>query len=106
MCAILNLPGKGHPNNVYLIYDFTQVNDAIMIVLYANKSGSWEKIFINYENGFWNTDMLLNFTDKKTYTKICSNLELIIYKPTDKHITLYADKMMNEHAAILLDACS
>src|SRR2546423_10611237 len=56
MSAVIKLPGyNGKPNNIFLIYDFNQIKDLILIVMYVDKLNTWKKIFINYKDGEWKT---------------------------------------------------
>ena len=108
MSAVLRLPCDGKPNNIYFIYDFKEVDDSILMVMYVDKFNAWKKIFINYEDGAWNTDLLVYYTDNKTYRQICSKLKFIFLKRGSLrgHKALRFNETMQKEAAFMLDACS
>jgi len=82
MSAVLKLPYyNGSPNNIFLIYDFKQFKDLILMVMYVDKLSTWKKVLIAYKDGAWKTRILTRYLDTKTYKLVRNKLRLIC--PTD-----------------------
>lgn len=108
MSLVLNLPGKGMPNNIYMIYNFSQIKDEILLVMYVDKCKSWKKISVGYNNGYWQTNTLIKYTDVKTFNEIQYRLKKIFNQHThlNKHDGLHEAELLPEHAALFIGACS
>ena len=100
MSAVLRLPcNNGEPNNIFLIYDFKQVENFILMVMYVEKFNTWKKVFVNYVDNAWDTEDLVCYTNHKTYKQICTKLRLI--SPTGKTSN---EKALNLEQTMLLEA--
>ena len=107
MYATLNLPCNGNPKIIYLIYNFKEVSDSVLLVMYVDKFNCWKKIFINYKDGTWNTDTLIAYADAMISKQIRSTIESIVRKSyADKPEVLYLKDVMHEHAALIFGTCS
>ena len=104
MSAVLKLTRDGWINNICLIYNFKEVNDLILVIMYSDKLQTMEKIFLIYENGAWNTAVIADYTDKETYQQICIKLKFIFMKHeyTDKEKSLRLEEMMRRDAKFML----
>ena len=108
MSAVLKLPTNGNTKNIYLIYDFKQVDDTILMVMYVDTLNTWQKFFINYENGSWNTKPLNNYTDTETLDKINTKLKYISYEHDhiNEHLNINLEEVMQQNAEFILGVCS
>ncbi len=108
MSIVLKLPGSGTTKQVYLIYDFKQVSDSIMLIMYVDEQQSWKKFFITYEDGAWNTDILKSYTDSETLQRICDKLQFIFSEQA--HVSqpegLNLEQTMQEEAEFILGVCT
>ncbi len=104
MSAILKLVTDNCVNNVCLIYNFKQVNDSILVIMYVEKLQAWGKIFLSYDNGAWNTPVLADYTDYETYQQICNKLKFIFFKHehAGENRALHLEKTMQEDAVFML----
>jgi hypothetical protein len=104
MSVVLKLPDNGSSKRVYLIYDFKQVSDSILLIMYVDGLNRWKKFFINYEEGEWETDILIPYTDSQTLQQICDKLKFIFSEK--EHTTppdgLNLEQTMQEEAAFML----
>ena len=108
MSAVLKLSSNGDTKNVYLIYDFKQVDDIILMVMYVDEINAWKKFFINYENGSWNTKALTSYTDVSTLEKINDKLKFISHEHdrANEQANINLEQVMNENAEFILGVCS
>ena len=108
MSAVLKLTANGCINNICLIYDFKQVSDAILVIMYVDKLHTWEKIFISYEEGAWDTSVLAYYTDANAYRQICNKLKLVFMKHAHagEEKALYLENTMREDALFMLEIYS
>jgi hypothetical protein len=108
MSVALKLPGNGNSERVYLIYDFKQVSDSILLIMYVDKLKRWKKFFINFEDGEWKTDILASYANSETLQYICDKLRFIFSEK--EHITNYDgldfDKTLREEATFMLGVFS
>jgi hypothetical protein len=108
MSVVLKLSDNGNPKNAYLIYDFKQVSDSILLIMYVDKLSRWKKFFINYEDGEWKADTLSSYTDSETLQHICDKLKFIFSEK--EHITKYDDldfdKTLQEDVTFMLGVCT
>lgn len=104
MSAVIKLPNEGNAKNVYLIYDFKQVNDSILLLMYVEKLNCWKKIFVNNKDGVWDTSVLAPYTDDETFKQLCTKLEFIFsqQKHSDEENALHLDQTMQQDAEFLL----
>jgi hypothetical protein len=104
MSVVLKLPEKGTTKQVYLIYDFKQVSDSILLIMYVNELKRWKKFFIDYEDGAWKTDSLAPYTDNETLQRICDKLKFIFLEQTQisKPADLNLEETMQQEAAFML----
>jgi len=105
MSAVLRLPyHKGSPNNIFLIYNFKQLKDLILMVMYVDKLNTWKKIFVKYKNGEWKTGVLARYMDAKTYRQVCNKLRLICSgdASSDEEM-LDLENTMQQEAAFMLN---
>ena len=65
------------PQKIFIWYDFKQIRDAILLLLYTEKNKQYEKVFIYESSNCWQTDILKKYTDEKTYKAICKKLKYI-----------------------------
>ena len=107
MSVVLKLPANGTTKQVYLIYDFKQVSDSIMLIMYVDELSCWKKFFINYENDIWKTDILAPYTDSETLQRICNKLEFIFSEQehATQHEGLNLEQTMQEEATFILGVC-
>jgi hypothetical protein len=105
MSAVLRLPYyKGSPNNIFLIYDFKQFKDLILMVMYVDKLSTWKKIFIEYKDGRWKTHTLTRYLDTKTYKLVRNKLQLIYPgDTTTNEEMLDLENTMQQEAAFMLN---
>ena len=75
MSIVLKMPYNGSSKRIYLIYDFKQVSDSILLIMYIDDLNRWKKFFINYEDGAWNTDILTSYTNGETLQQIRNKLK-------------------------------
>ena len=80
MSTVLKLTTNGCINNICLIYNFKQVSDLILVIMYVEELHAWKKIFINYDNGTWDTSTLAHYTDNNAYQQICNKLKFVFMK--------------------------
>ena len=108
MSVVLKLSDNDNPKRVYLIYDFKQVSDSILLIMYIDELKRWKKFFINYEDGEWKTDILASHTDSKTLQHICNKLKFIFSEKEhiQKHEDLDFDRTMQEDAEFMLGVWS
>ena len=108
MSAVLKLSNNGNTKNIFLIYDFKQVDDTILMVMYVDEISAWKKFFINYENGSWNTKALNDYTDSFTLDKINDKLKFVSYEHDhaieQSHVNL--EQVMQENAEFILNVCT
>jgi hypothetical protein len=108
MSAVLKLSENDNPKRAYLIYDFKQVSDSILLIMYIDELKRWKKFFINYEDNAWQTDILISYTDDKTLRQIRNKLEFIFSEK--EHVTKYDDlnfdQTLQEDAIFMLGVCS
>jgi hypothetical protein len=108
MSVVLKLPENGVTKQVYLIYDFKQVSDSILLIMYVDDLKCWKKFFINYEEGEWNTNILEAYTNNETLQRIRDKMQFIFSEK--EHITEQADldfdQTLQEEAAFMLGICS
>ena len=77
MSVVLKLPDNGNTKRIYLIYDFKQVNDSILLIMYVDELKRWKKFFIDYENGIWQTDVLATYMNNEALQQVCDKLKFI-----------------------------
>ena len=108
MSAVLRLPfNNGKPNNIFLIYDFKQIKDVILMVMYVDKLNSWQKVFVSYKDGAWNTHTLTRYMDAQTYKHVCNKLQLIFPTGlTANEKALDLEQTMQNEATLMLGLCS
>ena len=108
MSVVLKLPENGTTKQVYLIYDFKQVSDSILLIMYVDELKRWKKFFIDYEDGTWTTDSLASYTDSQTLQRILDKLEFIFSEQTriseQGHLNL--EQTMQQEAAFMLGVFS
>lgn len=103
MSAVLRLPSyNGKPNNIFLIYNFQQVSNTMMMIIYVHKVNRWKKIMINYEDEQWNTKMLNRFMDADTYQQVCNKLSLIYPSNTSSEEVINLEQTIQQEAAFVL----
>lgn len=107
MSLLLNLQCNGIAKKIYFIYNFNQVDDEILLVLFNNERKSWQKIPIDYHKNFWNTNKLNNCTDTQTLQHINKKLK-IIFKQRSKLVkeNLNHFRFLPDHALLLFNGCS
>jgi hypothetical protein len=105
MSTVLKLPWyNGKPNNIYLIYDFKQVKDVILMVMYVDKLRAWKKIFLNYRDDKWKTNILTCYMNAETYKQVCNKLQLIsptVITANEKALNL--ERTIQQEATFLLN---
>jgi hypothetical protein len=108
MSVALKLSDNGNSKRAYLIYDFKQVSDSILLIMYVDELKRWKKFFINYEDGEWKTDTLASYANSETLQRICDKLKFIFSEK--EHVTKYADfdfdKILHEDATFMLGVFS
>lgn len=104
MSVVLKLKNDNNAKRVYLIYDFKQIKDSIMLIMYLDNRECWKKFFINYKDGEWKTEILKPYTDEETYKQICNKLKYIFTE--QEHINdinnLDFEEVMQENAEFIL----
>ena len=84
MNLFLKYPGTDDlVNTIFIMYDFKQISDTIMIVLYNKDADRWKKIFIHKINDRWRTIFLKEFLDDQKFAWLCEKLNLIIEQDPD-----------------------
>ena len=108
MSVTLKLSDNDNSKRVYLIYDFKQVSDSILLIMYIDELNRWEKFFINYEDGEWKTDTLTSYTDSKTLQHIRDKLKFIFFEKEhiQKQEDIDFDQTLQEDATFMLGVCS
>ena len=107
MSAVLKLSTNGSTKNIFLIYDFKQVHDTILMVMYVDEIGAWKKFFINYENGSWNTNTLSGYTDAPTLEKINDKLKFVSHEHDHvEQSNVNLEQVMQENAEFILNVCT
>jgi hypothetical protein len=108
MSAVLKLSNNGNTKSIYLIYDFKQVDDTILMVMYVDKIAAWKKFFINYENGSWNTKGLSSYTDATTLESINDKLKFISHEldNANEQPNVNLEQVMQENAEFILNVCT
>lgn len=108
MTTVINLPLNKTHKKAYIVHNFKQVEDTVIMIMYVEKLHSWKKIFFNYEQGFWHTDQYKEYIDAKTSTNLQKQLSNIFYQhdtvsysPQKKEVGLSAD-----HALMLCGGCN
>ena len=104
MSAILKLIHNNFISNVCLIYNFKQVSDSILVIMYVDKLNAWKKMFISYNDGIWDTSVVADYTDNETYQQICNKLKFVFIKHehAKEDRALCLEKTMREDAAFML----
>ncbi len=97
----------GNDKNIYVVYNFKQVADEIMLIMYVDAIKGWQKIAIEYDDGCWNTAMLNNYFSAESYKCINQKLSLIfrenkVLKQDDEKDFM----LLLEHVFILFNCCS
>ena len=77
MSAIMKLQDAKKPDKIFVCYDFKQVRDAVLVVMFDEKEKHYEKIFVYEGTEGWETDILKYYADKETYDTICKKLKFI-----------------------------
>ena len=108
MSVVLKLPGNGNTKKIYLIYDFKQVSDSILLIMYADELKRWKKFFINYENDIWQTDILASYMDEATLEELRNKLKFIFseWEHASEPEGLNLEQTMQQDAAFMLGVCS
>ena len=105
MSAIVHMPGGGDTKKIYFIYNFQQVNDFIVIVMFNEAIKQWQQFIINYIDGKWETDVLSACTNDETFKKICWKLESV-FNERSSHSTeenISGNQIIIQDAEFLLD---
>jgi hypothetical protein len=79
---------------IFIFYNFHQVRDAVLLLLFAEKTNRFEKIFVYANAGRWETDVLRYYVDGKTYETICKRLKSLFdfrEAPTDLDVKISPD---------------
>ncbi len=108
MSVVLNQPCNAADKKIYFIYNFMQVNDRVLILMYDDACRRLKKIPVDYNNGFWQTSTLDKYTDAETFNYIDNKLKAI-FKQHDQLLnfkTTPAATMLADHALMLLGGCS
>ena len=108
MSVVLKLSDNGNPKRVYLIYDFKQVSDSILLIMYIDELKRWEKFFINYEDGEWKTDTLASYMDNNALQHMRDKLKFIFSEKEyiQKQEDIDFDQTMQEDAEFMLGVCN
>ncbi len=110
MLAVIKLPcTNGSPNNIFITYDFKQVKDSVLLVMYVPRLKSFKKIFITYENGILDTGILAFFLeDDNLYRQVCNTLQLIFNKCTESNgsIALGFGNNIQDHVGFISNILS
>ena len=108
MSTLLTLPGNGTPKHIYFIYNFAQVENQVLIILYDDEYKCWLKIPVDYADGFKQVNTIGKYTDTKTFHQIHSELKIIFKqrKQLFRQKLLYNFKLLSEHAVLLCSGCS
>ncbi len=104
MSVVLKLKDNNPAKRIYIIYDFKQVEDSIMLIMYLDGQESWKKFFINYKDGRWKTEILKPYTDEETYEQICNKLKYIFTEQEQINDVnnLDFEEVMQENAQFIL----
>jgi hypothetical protein len=76
--------------------------------MYVDKIAAWKKIFINYENGSWNTKGLSSYTDATTLESINDKLKFISHEldNANEQPNVNLEQVMQENAEFILNVCT
>jgi|SRR5690606_6469731 hypothetical protein len=77
MNNVIRLRGFAAPKKVFMCYNFKQVRDAVLLLLYADRTRRHEKVFIYRNANRWETDVLRNYTNEAAYKAICRKLQTL-----------------------------
>ncbi len=107
MSLVINQPFNKTARNIYFIYNFNQVYDQVLLVMYNNESNAWQKIPVDYSNGSWKTNILSDYTDYESFYYICDKLKIIFdqHKQTSEQAK-YTFPLSPDHAVMILGGCS
>ena len=64
-------------DKVFVCYDFKQIRDAVLVVMFIENQKRYEKIFIYEGTDGWETGILKYYADDETYNAICKKLKFI-----------------------------
>lgn len=108
MNVILNVSANGEHNNIYLTYNFSQVKDKIMVVLYDAENKHWEKIFLDYRYGFLEKNILRQYMNAESFNRFSkiSNTLFNYGIQVNKNIKMNNLKLLDDHALLLIGACN
>jgi len=108
MSLVIKPPLNGFSRNIYIIYNFKQVYDQILIVLYSDVMNNWQKVPVDYKDSSWNTDLLAAYTDDDTFSYISEKLNIIF----EQHKLLFNINnsihpiLLADHVALIFNYCS
>ncbi len=83
MSVIIKARGTGVLDNVFIFYDFKQVRDAVLVIMFAKQLGCWEKVLIYNTTNGWEADILKNYLEDDRYGLVSKKLKLI-FNETEK----------------------
>lgn len=107
MSLVYDMPCSGVLRKVRIVYNFKQVDDTVMLMLYSDKYKSPKNIFIDYRNGFWQTNKINRYTDAATFQQVSSELATIFQRHKQMHEeNADAFNLLPDHALLMLSACS
>ena len=105
MSAVVHVPAGGDTKKIYFIYNFKQVNDFIVIVMFNETVKQWQQFIIHYIDGKWETDVLSACTNDETFRQICWKLESV-FDEQSSHKTqenISCNEIIVQDAEFLLD---
>ena len=105
MSAVVHVPAGGDTKKIYFIYNFKQVNDFIVIVMFNETVKQWQQFIIHYIDGKWETDVLSACTNDETFKQICWKLESV-FDEQASHKTrenISCNEIIVQDAEFLLD---
>lgn len=107
MSLVYDMPSSGVLKKVRIVYNFKQVDDTVMLVLYSDKHKSQKKIFIDYINGFWQINKINRYTNAATFRQVSGELATIFQQHKLMHEeNANAFNLLPDHALLMLTACS
>ena len=105
MSTIVHVPVGGDTKKIYFIYNFKQVNDFIVIVMFNDAIKQWQQFIIHYVVGRWETDVLSACTNDEAFKQICWKLESVFDEQSDHNTqkNIPCNEIVVQDAAFLLD---
>ena len=96
------------PINIQVLYNFKEVKNAALLLIYLDDCKQCEKILLDNNDGIWQLDEPDNITKYERFSSLPDNVKEIINKPNDfvKHHIANTPKLLESHAVLLFNLCN